>query len=165
MPLESDVSRARGVAGVYAKRDFDLLVCGIGLLGVGNRGTIELVVFHQSPDIGERCLNFLNRERLAHLQLRGVYDLRFCGASGSAFNTDLPYKKNRCAGKYKYNASAGRRFAFGAEVGKASGGKQDTQALPELLPIERFPLVYGNQSAQYFLVRLVNPRKFNFFDL
>src|SRR6266568_7787495 len=99
MPLESDVSRARGIAGVYAKRDFDLLVCGIGLLGVGNRGTIELVVFHQSPDIDERRLNFLNRERLAHLQLRGVYDLRFCGAPGSAFDSDLANKENRRADK------------------------------------------------------------------
>src|SRR5438876_9351146 len=99
MPLEGDVSRARGIAGVYAKRDFDLLIRGIGLLRVGNRRTIELVVFHQSPDIGQRCLNFLHGERLTHLELRGVYDLRFAGASGSAFNTDLPYKKNRCAGK------------------------------------------------------------------
>src|SRR5437870_9165261 len=99
MPLESDVSRARGIAGVYAKCDFVLLVRGIGLLRVGNRGTIELVVFHQPPDIGERCLNFLDRERLTDLQLRGIHDLRFGGTSGSAFNIDLPYKKNRRAGK------------------------------------------------------------------
>src|SRR5437667_9599023 len=99
MPLESDVSRARGVAGVYAKRDFDLLVCGIGLLRVGNRGTIELVVFHQSPDIDERCLNFLDRERLTDLQLRSIHDLRFGGTSGSTLNSDLANKENRCAGK------------------------------------------------------------------
>src|SRR2546425_7865882 len=99
MPLESDVSRARGIAGMYAERDFDLLVRRIGLLRVGNRGTIILVVLHQAPDVGERYLDFLQSERLTHLQLRGIHDLRLCGASGSAFNIDLPYKKNRCADK------------------------------------------------------------------
>ena len=99
MPRESDVSRARGIAGVYSERDFDLLVRGIGLLRVGDRRTIELVVFHQAPDIGQRCLNFLDCERLTHLQLRGVHDLRFGGTSGSTLNSDLANKENRCAGK------------------------------------------------------------------
>src|SRR5438034_94847 len=60
MARESDVSRPGGIAGVYSERDFDLLVSGIGLLGVCNCRTIELVVLHQAPDIGQRCLNFFD---------------------------------------------------------------------------------------------------------
>ena len=105
MSFESNVSRSRGIAGMYSKSDFNLLIRGIGLLRVGNRRAIILVVLHQAPDIRERCLDFLGSERFAHLQLRGVHDLRFRRTSGSTFNIDLAYKKNRSAGKCKYKVS------------------------------------------------------------
>jgi len=86
--------------------------------------------------------------QFSELEFGGVHDLVVAGMPGSAFHVNGADKKVEPSGEGEYDIRI-RRCDFGLDIGEASGGKKNANAVANLIPVEGWPDFCGSISSRW----------------
>ena len=151
----ADVSR---LSRRDVEEDIDLLGGRIGSAFGGNAGAVIAVLLHELPDVPQGAPEFIESIDFAKLELGGIDDLVVIGVTGSAFHIDGADKEIERSSESEQHIRTGGG-GFGLDVAKASGGKEDADALADLVAVERLARFLRDHLQQVVAVR--HPRQFD----
>ena len=142
--------------GRLSRRDveenIDLLGRRIGSAFGGDSRAVVAVLLHELADVLQGVVEFVERMKFAEFELRGIHDLVVVGMAGSSFDIDGSDKEIKRCIEDETHIRAGRGN-FRLDVGKASGGKEDADALANPVAIKRLAGFLRKHLQQVVAVR------------